>query len=410
MFTVYEDEQALIPELMNKVNSRDDHIHELNTNLDKMNFVKQLHEEDNLRLRALITDMQYSFESVIGQKNIEISRLTGRVRFLEEELYHLNRLPQNKYGIADKNEFDPSKIKELERLIKLKDTEMADITQQLAQIKQQISTQVQEAAGQERKKVQNEEQFKNLPFLVENDNLKKENSDLKRQLIMTEAEAEVARQARKLREYAIVDKMREEGNEEFKKNQQPVFVKVSEDKNLLDGFLSLVHYVRESVNDLIFEIFMRSANQAYSRKQSSCILFTINVKELKERNVRGLIIVLYLYKKMRQFVKVYFPYYGKLILHDHLARLALGEDENHLTKKRDNVNMWLEQGLGQVNIKRKKQKGQDEEYNNLFRLLSLKYRIKYPIHGLDQMKIDLDLRIRLENKICTSLLRLFIDD
>ena len=45
---------------------------------------------------------------------------------------------------------------------------------------------------------------------------------------------------------------------------------------------------------------------------------------------------------MRQFVKVYFPYYGKLILHDHLARLALGEDENHLTKKRDNVNMWLE--------------------------------------------------------------------
>ena len=74
------------------------------------------------------------------------------------------------------------------------------------------------------------------------------------------------------------------------------------------------------------------------------------MKELKERNVRGLIIVLYLYKKyylilkfrMRQFVKVYFPYYGKLILHDHLARLALGEDENHLTKKRDNVNMWLE--------------------------------------------------------------------
>ena len=76
----------------------------------------------------------------------------------------------------------------------------------------------------------------------------------------------MARQSRKLREYAIVDKMREEGNEEFKKNQQPVFVKVSEDKNLLDGFLSLVHYVRESVNDLIFEIFMRSANQAFSRK------------------------------------------------------------------------------------------------------------------------------------------------
>lgn len=83
--------------------------------LDRMYFVKGLHEEDNLRLRAIITDMQYNFESVVAQKNIEISRLSGRVRFLEEELYRLNRLPQNKFEIQGKDEFDPSKLRELER-------------------------------------------------------------------------------------------------------------------------------------------------------------------------------------------------------------------------------------------------------------------------------------------------------
>lgn len=68
--------------------------------------------------------MQYNFESVVGQKNIEISRLTGRVRFLEEEMYRLNKLPQNKFDLGRKEEFDPSKLRELERQLKLKDTQI----------------------------------------------------------------------------------------------------------------------------------------------------------------------------------------------------------------------------------------------------------------------------------------------
>ena len=55
--------------------------------------------------------------------------------------------------------------------------------------------------------------------------------------------------------------------------------------------------MRESVTDIIFEIFVRSANQAFNRKQSSAILFSINAKELKNRNVRGFLVVLYLYRK-----------------------------------------------------------------------------------------------------------------
>lgn len=80
---------------------------------------------------------------------------------------------------------------------------------------------------------------------------------------------------------------------------EPIYIKVSEDQNLLDGIMSLTHYVRESICDLIMEIFIKSANQAHTKKVSSMTIFTISVKEMKERNIRGLVIVLYLYRKMK---------------------------------------------------------------------------------------------------------------
>jgi hypothetical protein len=40
----------------------------------------------------------------------------------------------------------------------------------------------------------------------------------------------------------------------------------------------------------------------------------------------------------------------------------------------------------------------------LFRLLALKYRTKYPLAG-KEMNLDLDLGIRLEDKVCSSLMR-----
>ena len=49
--------------------------------------------------------------------------------------------------------------------------------------------------------------------------------------------------------------------------------------------------MRESICDVIFEVFIRSANQAHTKKLSSSIIFSINVKELKERNLQGFVIV-----------------------------------------------------------------------------------------------------------------------
>lgn len=58
---------------------------------------------------------------IVLLRNMELERLTGRVMFLEQELYYLNKRPQPKVENMMKDAYDPNKIKELERQLKLKD-------------------------------------------------------------------------------------------------------------------------------------------------------------------------------------------------------------------------------------------------------------------------------------------------
>lgn len=59
---------------------------------------------------------------------------------------------------------------------------------------------------------------------------------------------------------------------------------------------------------------------------------------------------------------------------------------------------------------KKGKKEANKEYIHLYRLLALRYRTRYPIKGDKPLNIDLDVRVRLENKICVSLLKLFIEE
>lgn len=52
-------------------------------------------------------------------------------------------------------------------------------------------------------------------------------------------------------------------------------------------------------------------NYIYYDLRNSLIIFTINVKELKERSMKGLLIVLYLYKKLFIYQ---FSYYSNIDL------------------------------------------------------------------------------------------------
>lgn len=51
----------------------------------------------------------------------------------------------------------------------------------------------------------------------------------------------------------------------------------------------------------------------------------------------------------------------------------------------------------------------NKDLNYLFRLLAIKYRVKYPLKGLP-LNIDTDIKIKLENKIMAALLYCFVDE
>lgn len=72
---------------------------------------------------------------------------------------------------------------------------------------------------------------------------------------------------------------------------------------------------------------------------------------------------------------------------------------------RDNVNQWFEGTLSTIHNKfdqEKKEKNRDVLF--LFRLLTVKYRVRYPLRG-KSFTIDPDLDNYLENKIIKALRR-----
>jgi len=73
-----------------------------------------------------------------------------------------------------------------------------------------------------------------------------------------------------------------------------------------DGIISVYHDVRRGITDYLFEIFVRSANHAHQKKVNSLILFIINIKELKEHNLRVFMIALDTFMRIREIVKGYF--------------------------------------------------------------------------------------------------------
>jgi len=62
--------------------------------------------------------------------------------------------------------------------------------------------------------------------------------------------------------------------------------------------------------------------------------------------------------------------------------------------------------VGYINKRKNYDKNdRNKEFLYLFRLLAIKYRIKYPLSG-KEYSVDKDLRTYLEDKICSSFLRI----
>ena len=70
---------------------------------------------------------------------------------------------------------------------------------------------------------------------------------------------------------------------------------------------------------------------------------------------------------------------------------------------RDNINKWIEGTL--VTVQRKYMGNTAEknrEFLYLYRLLTIKYRTKYPLRG-KSYSVDYDLKVFLEDKICSAM-------
>jgi uncharacterized coiled-coil protein SlyX len=183
-----------------------------------------------------------------------------------------------------------------------------------------------------------------------------------------------------------------------------------------DGLIGVYHDIRRGIVDYLFEIFVRSANHAHQKKVNSLILFIINIKELKEHNLRIFLIVLDTFMRVRQVVKIHCKKSHKHIEADYGLSASKSRIKSPVRSPdnrkavdvefRDMTNSWLQDSMTNI----KKRRGYDRnnpnnmEYLYLFRLLAIKYRCVYPLRG-KALAVDGDIAVKLETRICKAFLR-----
>lgn len=69
---------------------------------------------------------------------------------------------------------------------------------------------------------------------------------------------------------------------------------------LCDGTITVLTFTRSNINNIIFEMFVRSVNHANQRKLNSFIIFILNLKELRQKYYKGLSLVLEVYSRLRK--------------------------------------------------------------------------------------------------------------
>jgi hypothetical protein len=113
-----------VPYLMDDINLKNTTIRDLEHKLSEESHGRHMLEEENMRLRRFITDTQHRYESMTQRRDLEIESLTGRVLYLEEELFNVTRKPQNPIVGVVKDDYDPQHVKDLERHLRLKQEEV----------------------------------------------------------------------------------------------------------------------------------------------------------------------------------------------------------------------------------------------------------------------------------------------
>ncbi|EAR95197.3 hypothetical protein TTHERM_00378610 (macronuclear) [Tetrahymena thermophila SB210] len=312
-------------------------------------------------------------------------------------------------------------IKKLEISISQKDLEIANLSQEVNQLKQTIDYKVHLEMQERQRREHFESSLTNIPFLTENSDLKRqnaslkaENNTLKRQLKDSKSKLELfetnnSNLANKLNELVQKEKaLLEEQYQNSQKKQATSILKVSGDKSLLDGVVGIMHYIRQALSEIMFEVFVKSGNISIQKKANSFISFQVNLKSVFGPESRGVVIALYLYKKMKQLVKIYYPDYGEIGTEDmDMYKILAGDSDREV--ERSEVNIWIINSLQEIEKKSLKDKSEIKDQKDIFRLLALLYRTRHPLQGTS-LDVDQDIQIRLEDQVVERMLKLSIEE
>ncbi|KAL4434568.1 hypothetical protein ABPG74_007352 [Tetrahymena malaccensis] len=173
--------------------------------------------------------------------------------------------------------------------------------------------------------------------------------------------------------------------------------------SLASNLVEILAFIRRSSVDILFELYQRSIDSAESKKINSLIIFTINLRELKVQ-FKGLNIVLEMYNKLIILLRNYLKELKSQRPSDALipkVTISTGKLWSKSNDERDLANKWIESTLNQA-IEQKLKTSNEEKNKDiifLFRLLTLKHKVKYPLQGTP-FNVDFDLMSVLEHKIC----------
>ncbi len=183
---------------------------------------------------------------------------------------------------------------------------------------------------------------------------------------------------------------------------------------VIDGTFAVWIYLRETFVDWLFEIFVRSADRASQRKMNSYILFKSNMDDIKKGSNDINVMLINVYARLKNLIYDDIPkivWEQKYEIPNPLPKDKLMQLSPESFKRlkayqdiRNNINEWVEDTLFAVILRKKyDHSDKDKALLYLYRLLAIKYRVTYPLKG-ETFKLDEDLRIVLESKICNAAL------
>lgn len=194
------------------------------------------------------------------------------------------------------------------------------------------------------------------------------------------ARGELERQATRVRDLEVLERLREERFRDELARLTPIIVEDNQDFSYLkEGLLKTAGFLREQAFTVAFELFLRCAKECEREKKvSSFTVFRNCWAELRAARALGLQASLRAYEAMRKLAGT-------------VEEGFCGVDPSC---ERDTLNQWVLDTLLEIS-----HSGGKEKEQKLFRLLGLYYRSKFPIKG-ERFDLDPDVKRHFEDLVC----------